>query len=230
LRNPGFGTVLLTLIASGALWLTARRVRSIEVEPLIVLSSRSFAAVQRDVAWLRRIAPFLTPQRSGETKALVAELIGKYDRIARFARDLDATTAHHLEGLVEQAAQLATVIGDIETGLQAPIFAERAQRYAFLQGQLRVEHDPGERITMAERAAGLEEEVTAFCRLEEKCAALTNSVVTVHAFFNRLVGRLLVYHAPIDQESRERLAAHVQGLSDDLTVSREVQAELERCR
>ncbi|HVM96999.1 MAG TPA: hypothetical protein VMT89_11445, partial [Candidatus Acidoferrales bacterium] len=221
---------LMWLVAGVLSWLAARRVYGTEVEPLIELKGAALGGVQREVAWLQRLVPSLTSARSDETKAFVAELVEKYDRLVRFARAIDAPTAQSLEQLLVQAAQLASLIGEIETALRAPIFAERAQRYAFVENQLRVEQDPQERSALTTRAAALHDEVAAFCALEEKCAALTGTQVAVHAFFNRLVGRLLVYHAPIDKESRDRLTTYTKALRDDLEVSREVQAEIERCR
>ncbi|MFI5365281.1 MAG: protein kinase [Candidatus Binatia bacterium] len=209
-------------------WIGVERFQRIEVEPLFSVRDVVHRNLTRDYEWLRRLVPLLTPERSESCKVLVAQLAEKYLKLVRFARNVDAATAQALETLVENGARLAAVVSEIETALQATAFAERLQRYAFLESQVRADEDPTQRAALTERRQRLREEVASYLAVEEKYGALLNKLVALQALFNRLLGRLLVFHAPIDRAGQDLLISHIRQLKEDLTVSREVQAELAR--
>jgi serine/threonine protein kinase len=217
-------------LCGAIIWMGLNRFRRIEVEPLFSIQDALRRNLTRDYGWLRRLVPLLEPGRSESIKVFVAELTEKYFKLALFARAIDAATTPALEALVENAARLGAVVSEIEIALRRPAFAERLQRYAFLENQLRAEGDAARRAALAEQQQVLREEVSAYFALEEKYSALVNKLVALQAFFNRLLGRLLAFQGPIDRQSQDLLVSNIRALKDDLAASREVQTELARFR
>lgn len=209
-------------------WYAAQRFQRIEVEPVFPAQDVLRRRLTRDYGWLRRLVPCLTPERSAAMKVFVAQLTEKYYKLQRFGLNIDRGTTDTLESLLESSARLATVVSEIEMALQAPVFTARLQRYASLEQQVRSEDDPAQRAALMERCQALHEEVTAYCRLEERHGELNNRLVALQALFNRLLGRVLVFHAPVDRATRDLLMSSRRTLADDLVLSREINAELVR--
>src|SRR5262249_534237 len=139
-------------------WMSVRRFRSIEIEPLFSIPMVRRHSGSRDGEWLAGIAPFLTAERTEAMRAFVAQLAEKDFKLVRFARAIDPGTAQSLGSMLQSGARLAVAVSEIETSLRNPIFAERAQRYASLSNQVRHEDDPKHRDALEERLGGLRQE------------------------------------------------------------------------
>jgi hypothetical protein len=227
---PDINPVQVPIIGLGcvALWIGARRFRRIEVEPLFLGRDFVRRGVPRDYEWLKRLVPHLTPSRSESVKVVVAQLAAKYFTLLRYTRSVDAATARQLETLLENAARLGSMLCEIEAVLRAPASVARLQRYADLDRQIATGVDSTRGVELRQERDTLRDEVHAHCALEEKCEALGNRLVAVHALFNRLLARLLVFQGRVDRETSDLLTDSVVLLERDLDISRQVQADLAR--
>jgi hypothetical protein len=148
--------------------------------------------------------------------------------LLRYTRSVDAATARQLETLLENAARLGSMLCEIEAVLRAPASVARLQRYADLDRQIATGVDSTRGVELRQERDTLRDEVHAHCALEEKCEALGNRLVAVHALFNRLLARLLVFQGRVDRETSDLLTDSVVLLERDLDISRQVQADLAR--
>jgi len=187
------------------------------------------AALERRVGahhdWLRELVAVSMRNRRDSMRSLLPLMIEKYVLLVqRGASDIDGRLRRVLRG----AAEIAAVASEFEARLEAAEPERLTTAYAALGDQLEASGGGDGRTALDRRRRVLASQLEDVCALEDAHAALLAKLIHFHSLFNRLLGKVITERLPLDQADAELLDASLRTLGDDVSVARQVRADMAR--
>ncbi len=200
--------------------LEGRRDREISLPPLLAA----------EYAWVNELAPLLAEIRdAGAQESLqlfISGLIEKYHMLVKTGPLPDSNLRENLRQLVRGAAQMAALMAELETAIDDARLAEWSRTYLGLEKRVRNESDPGGREALLREAEAVAGKLRRYYELDAKHAALSRRLIHLQYAFNTLLGKSLVFHAPLGEIEVRELESAIRDLEQDLAVSHELRQAL----
>ncbi len=196
------------------------------MRPLIPNACLVEQRVGADHGWLRRVVA-TSPAGSESTRTLLPVMIEKYLVLSR-----SGGSAAEIEGLLRRvlgaAAELSSAAAQVELRLDAAGAERLTADYTALARQLEAETGDEARRALESRLATVSSRLEELYALQDAHGALLNKLIQLHALFNRLLGKVISRRLPLEHADAELLDASLRTLDDDVSVARQVRADLAR--
>ncbi len=235
-QTGALSLLLAILLVPVALWWLADRVCGLEIvqrlrRRLPAQATRSLETLwpRRLVAeqdWVQSLAPRLGEIRSEGLQVFASRLIEKYYLLSEHAPEIGEGIRQRLKVLIDSAVGVAVLLSELETAVGDARLADWSRRYLAFRERAAAEPDAERREVLRRSAEAAGERLRRFYRLDEKHGALRGRLIHLQYTFNTLLGKALVFHAPLGGSEARELEAAVSELERDLAVSKEVRREL----
>src|SRR5262249_52597073 len=100
--------------------------------------------------------------------------------------------------------------------------------YTALTRQLEAESGEQARRALEGRLRTVASRLEELYALQDAHGALLTKLIQLHALFNRLLGKVIAHRLPLEQADADELDACLRTLGDDVSVARQVRADLAR--
>ena len=228
--------LLAILLAAAALWWLTERPYGPEIAQWLRRPVPAKAARNREgllprqllaeQGWVQGLAPQLGEIRSEGLQVFASRLIEKYYLLCEHAPKIDEGIRQRLKVLISSAVAVAVLLSELETAVGDSQLADWSRRFLAFRERAAAEPDDERRDLLRQSAEEAGSRLRRFYHLDEKRGALRGRLIHLQYAFNTLLGKALVFHAPLGASEARELEAAVSDLERDLAVSKEVRKEL----
>jgi len=222
---------LFRLVQSGTLllvsWISFNVARREVVRPLLARKTL-ITQVAAEFGWVKELIAAKAAGDSDPLQLFLSQLIEKYLLLLKAGMQMDAALKQALQQVMRGAARVVGLVAEIERTLSAAPLLQQANEYAAVTQQLHAEADTDRTRQLRQRRATLAAALEQSSALEDQYSALMNKLIHLQSVFNTLVGKALVFRNAFDASDVDLLEGCLHSLREDVTIAREVDAELSR--